>query len=91
LDLADIFLPRSARRRQVHHHEYGDDSRLTAQDRADLTKLYRTAWTGELAQINGTEIKFVKPFHTIGESAENVVAVGQIQNVVESPRRRRKS
>ena len=70
---------------------YGDDSRLTAQDRADLTKLYRTAWTGELAQINGTEIKFVKPFHTIGESAENVVAVGQIQNVVESPRRRRKS
>ena len=43
------------------------------------------------ACLNGTPIKFVKPFHTIGDPAENVVAVGQIQTVLQSPRRRRRS
>jgi hypothetical protein len=58
---------------------YGNDSKLSPEDRADLKKLYETAWAGQLTKINGTPIKFVKPFHAIGEPAENVVAVGQIQ------------
>jgi len=76
------------------HHKfsimnYGKDSKLTKHDKADLKKLYQRAWAGELAQINETPIKFVKPFHVAGDPAENVVAVGQIQTVVNSPRRRR--
>jgi hypothetical protein len=67
---------------------YGTDSKLTAYDKADLKQLYRMAWAGQLTEINGTPIKFVKPFHTVGEPAENVVAVGHLQTVVQSPRRR---
>jgi hypothetical protein len=58
---------------------YGKDSKLSKADRADLSKLYQRAWAGQLTQINGTPIRFVKPFHTIGAPAENVVALGQIQ------------
>lgn len=43
---------------------YGDLSRLTDTDRSDLKKLYELAWSGELTKINGTPIKFVKPFHS---------------------------
>jgi hypothetical protein len=67
---------------------YGKASKLTKDDKADLKKLYQLAWAGQLSRINGTPIRFVKPFHTIGDPAENVVAVGQIQTVVESPGRR---
>lgn len=67
---------------------YGADSMLTEYDRFDLKTLYRMAWSGEITHINGTPIRFVNPFHTVGESTENVVAVGQLQTVVESPRRR---
>jgi hypothetical protein len=45
---------------------YGPDSRLTEADKTDLKKLYQLAWSGQLTHINGTPIKFVKPFHTIG-------------------------
>lgn len=45
---------------------YGSDSVLTEQDRKDLTNLYQAAWSGSLGAINGTPIKFVKPFHTTG-------------------------
>lgn len=41
-----------------------------------------------MTEINGTPIKFVKPFHTIGDPVADVVAVGQINAVVESPRER---
>jgi len=60
---------------------YGNQSELTDDDKADLKRLYQTAWSGELTKINGTPIQFVKPFHTIGGPPENMVAVGQIQTV----------
>jgi hypothetical protein len=43
---------------------YGSQSELTDNDKADLKKLYQKAWSGELTQINGTSIRFVKPFST---------------------------
>jgi len=53
---------------------YGADSRLTEDDKKDLKRMYQMAWNGELTEINGTPIKFVKPFHTVAETAENLVA-----------------
>lgn len=44
---------------------YGEDSKLTNEDRADLKNLYRAAWSGELKAINGTKIRLVRPFHTL--------------------------
>ena len=58
---------------------YGSQSVLTLDDRADLKRLYLTAWKGDLTHVNGTPIKLVKPFHTIDTPPDNVVAVGQIQ------------
>src|SRR5262249_50749441 len=52
---------------------YVADSVLTQDDKADLKRLYRMAWSGELTNINGTPIKFVKPFHTIGQSPDNAL------------------
>jgi hypothetical protein len=54
---------------------YGSQSTLTADDRADLKKLYQLAWRGQLTNINGTPIRFVKPFHTIGVAPDSMVAV----------------
>jgi len=48
---------------------YGANSKLTADDKADLKKLYQLAWSGQLTEINGTPIKFVTPFHSSGEEA----------------------
>lgn len=42
---------------------YGSKSRLTKKDISDLKRLYEMAWSGELTQINGTPIRFVRPFH----------------------------
>jgi len=50
---------------------YGAQSELTDDDKADLKRLYQTAWNGELTQINGTPIRFVKPFSTIGASPKS--------------------
>jgi hypothetical protein len=44
---------------------YGAQSELTDYDKADLKKLYRTAWSGELTQINGTPVRLVKPFSAL--------------------------
>ena len=44
---------------------YGHHSVLTDDDTADLKRLYETAWSGELTEINGTPIRFVQPFHTV--------------------------
>jgi hypothetical protein len=44
---------------------YGPDSELTDDDKADLKKLYEMAWNGELTEINGTKIKFIKPFSAL--------------------------
>jgi hypothetical protein len=45
---------------------YGNQSELTDDDRTDLGRLYRSAWSGELTEINGTAIRLVKPFNTLG-------------------------
>jgi hypothetical protein len=54
---------------------YGSQSELTDDDKADLKRLYQTAWSGELTEINGTPIRLVKPFHTIGAPPDGLVAM----------------
>jgi hypothetical protein len=61
---------------------YGSQSELTSDDKNDLRRLYQLAWRGELTQINGTPVKFVKPFHTIAAAPEAMVAVAQVPSVV---------
>ena len=60
---------------------YGALSALSADDKSDLKRLYQLVWSGELTQINGTPIKLVKPFHTLGEKPDNIVAFGPAQPV----------
>jgi adenylylsulfate kinase-like enzyme len=64
---------------------YGADSKLTSQDRSDLKKLYRLAWSGELTEINGTSIKFVKPFHLSGNPVRAVAAAQPVQPLADVP------
>jgi hypothetical protein len=56
---------------------YGSLSELTVQDKTDLRSLYQLAWSGQMRHINGTPIKLMKAFHTVGAVPEGVVAVGQ--------------
>lgn len=58
---------------------YGNLSELTSDDKNDLKRLYHMAWSGQLTQINGTPIRFVKPFHATGVPPENMVTVSQFQ------------
>jgi hypothetical protein len=58
---------------------YGSQSVLTADDKADLKRLYQLVWSGELTQINGTPIKLVSAFHTIGAPPEHLVVASQPQ------------
>jgi hypothetical protein len=58
---------------------YGSQSILTDDDKADLKLLYQLVWSGELTQINGTPIKLVKAFHTLAAPPENLIAVTQMQ------------
>jgi hypothetical protein len=64
---------------------YGSQSVLTEDDKSDLKRLYESAWSGQLRKINGTPIKLVKPFHTIGAPTPNAIAVGQVQPLVQLP------
>jgi hypothetical protein len=48
---------------------YGNQSELTEADRRDLKRLYQVAWSGELTEINGTEIRLVRPFSSLGRRA----------------------
>ena len=41
---------------------YGPKSSMTENDRSDLKKLYELAWSGRLTEINGTEIRLMRPF-----------------------------
>ena len=45
---------------------YGSQSVLTDDDRADVKRLYQAAWAGDLREINGTPIRLVKPFSATG-------------------------
>ncbi|MBO9202398.1 MULTISPECIES: matrixin family metalloprotease [Niastella] len=49
---------------------YGTLSKLTENDKKDLKNLYKQAWSRALTHINGTPIKFVKPFHTFATVAD---------------------
>jgi hypothetical protein len=51
--------------RPVSIMNYGPQSQLTADDKSDLKRLYQLAWSGQLTDINGTPIKFVKPFSVV--------------------------
>ncbi len=64
---------------------YGKDSELTNDDRSDLKRLYKLAWSGELTAINGTPIRFVKPFHASGTTAEQVVRVETLPAALHHP------
>lgn len=46
---------------------YGHNSELTDDDKSDLSVLYRKVWNNELAEINGTRIVFVEPYHQLGQ------------------------
>lgn len=54
---------------------YGSESHLTLNDRRDLKRLYDMAWSGQLTQINGTPIKFVRPYHSVGATPQEMLAV----------------
>ncbi len=45
---------------------YGNQSVMTDDDREDLTALYQRARSGELTQINGTDVRLVRPFSCSG-------------------------
>jgi hypothetical protein len=53
---------------------YGSMSKLTEADLRDLTELYRLAWSGQLTNINGTPIRFVKPYSATAEPSAPVAA-----------------
>ena len=72
---AEIF----GRHRKFSIMNYGSLSTLTSDDKNDLRRLYQKAWSNELTHINGTPIRFVKPFHSSGVTPESLVAVSQIQ------------
>lgn len=61
---------------------YGAQSHLTDDDKADLKRLYQKVWSGQLTKINGTSIRLVKPFHTLS-SIENMVAISPVPPVVQ--------
>ena len=64
---------------------YGNKSVLTADDRTDLKRLYQLAWTGQITHINGTPIKFVKPFHAIGTEPGGMLATAAAVQPVARP------
>lgn len=51
---------------------YGSMSTLTEADLRDLTELYRLAWSGQLSNINGTPIRFVRPYSAPAEPSAPV-------------------
>ena len=57
---------------------YGSKSRLTEQDRSDLKSLYQQAWSGQLTQINGTPIRFVRPFSSLAPAPDARFALAPV-------------
>ncbi len=62
---------------------YGSQSVLTDADKSDLRRLYLMAWNGELTNVNGTPIRFVKPYHTIGEFFGNATPFRQLETALQ--------
>lgn len=50
---------------------YGEESIFTETDKKDLAQLYAKAWAGTLTKINGTPIRFVRPYHVKRYLEEN--------------------
>lgn len=42
---------------------YGSKSVLTRADKSDLKRLYEQVWAKKITDINGTEVRLVRPFH----------------------------
>lgn len=61
---------------------YGVLSELTDNDRNDLRQLYRLAWAGTLTHINGTPIRFVKPYSSLAPGASGIFALAPTQTPV---------
>jgi hypothetical protein len=59
---------------------YGALCELTADDMWDLKRLYASAWNGDLTHINGTPIRLVRPYHTMGIPVETMIAASRIQS-----------
>lgn len=57
---------------------YGEHSELTDIDKDDLKRLYAMAWNGALTNINGTPIRFFKPYHDSGIPAESMMTVQHV-------------
>jgi hypothetical protein len=62
---------------------YGNLSALTAEDKKDLRRLYQMAWSGALTQINGTPIRFVKPFSSLSPTPDSVLTAGQLLSLAQ--------
>lgn len=53
------------RHESVSIMNYGDNSRLSEADRADLKTLYELVWSGRLTDINRTPIRLMRPFSSL--------------------------
>lgn len=53
---------------------YGTKSELTDLDKSDLAALYEQAWSGRMTDINGTPIRFVRPFSSLAPIAGGAFA-----------------
>lgn len=57
---------------------YGALSDLTSTDKDDLRRLYQLAWAGWLTQINGTPIRFVRPYHMLAYVPDSMAPSGSV-------------
>lgn len=57
---------------------YGTLSELTSADKDDLRRLYQLTWAGWLTQINGTPIRFVRPYHMLAYVPDNIAPSGSV-------------
>ena len=64
---------------------YGSKSVLTEADLTDLRELYRLAWSGQLTDINGTPIRFVKPYSFTESSV--FIAAGTLSGAAQAAAR----
>ena len=60
---------------------YGTESELTNEDRADLKRLYQAVWRNELTHINGTPIKLVKPFSAMMGGPTAMAGYGLLEGI----------
>jgi len=62
---------------------YGQLSKLSAADKADLRRLYQLVWTGAMTNINGTPVRLMKPFSAMAPTADTMVAIAQVDAALE--------